>query len=133
MRLLTVPTGLQQRLELFQFKLQFGQLIEELEAKVSVVERAVNVLSSSKALKDVLQLILALGNYLNGGTAQGGAYGFKLSTLSKLKATKTVDNKSNLLAYIVNLYNTRNVTGIKFTEEASTRRSFPPSAHLSVG
>jgi len=38
---------------------------------------------------------------MNGRTARGGAYGFKLSTLTKLADTKTTDNKKNLLQWIV--------------------------------
>ena len=38
---------------------------------------------------------------MNGRTARGGAYGFKLSTLTKLGDTKAADNKKNLLQWIV--------------------------------
>ena len=55
---------------------------------------------SSGALRVVMQQTLALGNYLNGGTNKGGAYGFRLDSLNKLGGTKTVDNKSTLLHYI---------------------------------
>ena len=41
-------------------------------------------------LKKVLQMTLALGNYLNGGTNKGAAWGFTLDTLSKLSGTKTI-------------------------------------------
>jgi hypothetical protein len=38
----------------------------------------------SKHLKTLLSLILRFGNYLNGGTKKGQAYGFKLSALEKV-------------------------------------------------
>jgi len=41
--------------------------------------------------------VLAFGNYMN----RNQALGFKLNTLSKLKNTKSVDNKSTLLHYLV--------------------------------
>ena len=41
------------------------------------------------------------GNYLNGTGPKGGAYGFKLEFLTKLADTKTADNKSTLLHYLV--------------------------------
>jgi hypothetical protein len=41
-------------------------------------------LQKSQAMRGVLELILAIGNYLNGRTAQGGVYGFKLDVLSKV-------------------------------------------------
>ena len=39
----------------------------------------------NKGFVDVLQYVLAMGNYLNAGTEQGSAYGFNLSALSKVK------------------------------------------------
>jgi len=33
------------------------------------------------AFVEVLQYILAIGNYLNAGSKQGGAYGFRLTVL----------------------------------------------------
>ena len=50
--------------------------------------------------KQVLETILALGNYLNGSTSRGGAYGFKLEGLLKLGSVKSVDNKESLLHYL---------------------------------
>ena len=41
-----------------------------------------------------------MGNYLNGGTTKGAAWGFKLDSLNKLIGTKTVDNNSTLLHYL---------------------------------
>merc|ERR1712023_44945 len=48
-----------------------------------------------------VKIVLALGNFMNGRTARGGAYGFKLSTLTKLSDTKTTDNKKTLMQWIV--------------------------------
>ena len=42
-------------------------------------------LFNSLPLKNVLETILALGNYLNGGTERGQADGFGLDILNKLK------------------------------------------------
>jgi len=47
-------------------------------------------------------VVLRFGNYLNGGTRNGGAYGFKLNTLNKLKSCKSVDNETTLLHYLAN-------------------------------
>jgi len=43
----------------------------------------------SKALKTVFRQVLRLGNYLNGDSARGGAYGFKLTDLAKLVQVKS--------------------------------------------
>lgn len=38
---------------------------------------------------------------MNGQSARGGAYGFKIDMIEKLSEVKTTDNKKNLLMYIV--------------------------------
>jgi len=58
-------------------------------------------LRSSENLKIILQLILAFGNYMNAATPKGGAQGFKLSALLRLKASKSVTNSQTLLTYLV--------------------------------
>lgn len=46
--------------------------------------KATRELKYCEGFLKVLQCVLAIGNYLNAGTKQGGAYGFKLSTLPKV-------------------------------------------------
>jgi len=48
-------------------------------------------------------ITLALGNFLNGKSARGGAAGFKLITLTKLIDTKSTDNSQNLMQYTIRL------------------------------
>lgn len=45
--------------------------------------------------------MLAHGNYMNGVTAKGGAFGFQITSLSKFYDMKSKDNKTTLLQYIV--------------------------------
>eukprot|EP00913_Durusdinium_trenchii_P016530 g15536.t1 len=47
----------------------------------------------SEVLPDFLALVLATGNYLNGGTARGQADGFDLSEMSKLQGIQDFDGK----------------------------------------
>lgn len=44
---------------------------------------------------------MAIGNYLNGGTNNGEAFGFRLNSILKLIDTKTTDNRSNMMRYLV--------------------------------
>lgn len=54
------------------------------------------------AFDRLLEIILALGNYLNGNTARGGVYGFKLGDLVKMKDVRSVKVKDmTLLHYLV--------------------------------
>ena len=58
-------------------------------------------LKTNSKLKSMLEVILAIGNYLNGTSARGGAYGFDVDTLQKLSDLRGQDGKSTLLDYIV--------------------------------
>ena len=78
----------------------FPERITELSLKIEDVAEAVKEIRSSKALRMVLEHALAIGNYLNGGTNKGAAWGFKLDSLNKLIGTKTADGKSTLLHYL---------------------------------
>lgn len=89
-----------QRLECFIFKLKFGARVEELRASLKVVKSATNQVAQSKLLSRILEVVLKLGNVLNGGTGRGGSYGFKLDGLNKLATIKSVDNKSTLMNYL---------------------------------
>ncbi|CAE7477130.1 DGAT2 [Symbiodinium necroappetens] len=63
--------------------------VEGLEDFLDVVE----CFKHSKALPEYLSLILATGNYLNGGTPRGQADGFDLSELEKLTGIQDADGK----------------------------------------
>lgn len=80
---------LQERLALFLYKKRFDSALGEVAGQIDLLENALTALRTSKNLKSVLEHILAIGNYANGGTAKGGAYGFKLDTLGKLRNTKS--------------------------------------------
>ena len=58
-------------------------------------------------MKKVIEYALAIGNYLNGGSNKGAAWGFKVDGLNKLIGTKTLDNKSTLLHYMARKLGTR--------------------------
>lgn len=105
------------RLDVTFFKAQYETASDTLKQKIGVVKRATNQIQTSENLKGVLQIILAVGNYLNGGTRQGGAYGFKLATLSKLGATKSNDNKQTLLAYVVTFIETKHKPLLSFIDD----------------
>ena len=55
-----------------------------LQATIARAESATRALKTSRHLQTVLEGVLAFGNYLNGGTRQGSAYGFRPSTLEKV-------------------------------------------------
>ena len=56
-------------------------------------------MKEDKKLKRLFEIILALGNYMNGGSFRGGAYGFTLNSLTKFADTKS--SGINFIDYIV--------------------------------
>jgi hypothetical protein len=90
----------------------------------------------------VIEIVLAMGNYLNGTGAKGGAHGFKLEFLTKLADTKTADNKSTLLHYLVSYIEKRNKDLLGFPQDLSnveigakvvgTNKLLPPHTHTNT-
>lgn len=68
--------------------------------QVHSIISASSSVKSSKKLRQVLEVVLAFGNYLN-SAKRGPAYGFKLQSLDTLLDTKSTDKKMCLLHYIV--------------------------------
>jgi survival motor neuron protein len=47
-----------------------------------------------------MEIILVLGNFINGGTSRGSCLGFKFNALNKLGDTKAKDNKRTLMHFL---------------------------------
>jgi len=88
------------RVKTMLVRAQWPERIHELRSKIEDVGSAVKEVRGSKALRSVIEHALAYGNYLNGGTNKGAAWGFKLDGLNKLAGTKSLDGKSTLLHYM---------------------------------
>uniref|UniRef100_A0A672H641 Formin-like n=1 Tax=Salarias fasciatus TaxID=181472 RepID=A0A672H641_SALFA len=103
------------------FQSVFLDTIASIHRKVEVISSVSKALLDCTALKDIMGLILAFGNYMNGGNrTRGQADGFGLEILPKLKDVKSRDNRINLMDYVVSYY-LRN-----FDEHAGTEKSVFP-------
>jgi len=89
-----------ERLESMLFKLRFDKEADELKRSLNTVKIATEEVINSKKLTRILEVVLRLGNFLNGGSTRGGIYGFRLDALLKLATIKSVDNKRNLMNYL---------------------------------
>ena len=56
----------------------------QIQQSLDLAWKATRELKEYNGFVEVLQCVLAMGNFLNAGSRQGGAYGFKLSTLPKV-------------------------------------------------
>merc|ERR1712062_157694 len=90
----------EEKLKAIHYRKTFEERLQLSIDQVDAIQRASTELYESKAVSRLFEVILALGNYMNKG-ARGNSPGFKLSSLSKLKDTKSTDGKQNLLNYIV--------------------------------
>jgi hypothetical protein len=61
---------------------------------------AIKAVQASQALRGVLALILHIGNFLNGGSPRGGAYGFKLEFLAKLRDIRSSEPGFTFIHFI---------------------------------
>ncbi|RLN91225.1 hypothetical protein BBJ28_00017386, partial [Nothophytophthora sp. Chile5] len=114
--LLTIPRYTQ-RIKCFRYKLQFENRILETQAQLDTLVAATDQVAESDKFRRVLEHILAIGNYLNGSTPRGGAYGFKLDTLTKLHALKSVDPRVTLMNFMLHQLEEKNPEIITFAGE----------------
>ncbi|KAI9221344.1 formin homology 2 domain-containing protein [Blastocladiella britannica] len=106
-----------ERLRAMLFKFEFAEKLGDVMHCVRAVRLASEQVLESKQFKEVLKIVLALGNYMNAG-ARGGAYGFKLEALTKLgdvKSNASVNGrKHTLLHYMVELIELKFPTIVTF-------------------
>ncbi|XP_041132548.1 disheveled-associated activator of morphogenesis 1-like isoform X2 [Polyodon spathula] len=91
----------QQRLESLYFKKKFAERVGEVKPKVEALRVASKEVLQSRNFKQLLEVVLAFGNYMNKGQ-RGNAYGFKVSSLNKIADTKSsIDKNVTLLHYLI--------------------------------
>ncbi|KAM9466983.1 formin [Clarias gariepinus] len=87
------------------FRAVFLDSISSINGKVEIISRVSKSLLESDSIKEVIGLVLAFGNYMNGGNRnRGQADGFGLEILPKLKDVKSRDNRISLVDYVVSYY-----------------------------
>ncbi|NXX82652.1 DAAM2 protein, partial [Urocolius indicus] len=94
----------QQRLQALFFKKKFPERLAEAKPKAEAILLASKELIRSKRLRQLLEVVLAFGNYMNKGQ-RGSAYGFKVSSLNKIADTKSsIDRNITLLHYLIMIF-----------------------------
>lgn len=89
----------------------------EIRSSLTTVISASKEVLASKRFHRILATILAVGNFLNAGTAKGSARGFRLEALTKLSETKGTEKGVTLLHYITGLAERKTPDVINFPEE----------------
>ncbi|KAG0363394.1 hypothetical protein BG005_000647 [Podila minutissima] len=94
----------QQRLEGLKFKITFQSLLDGVNEAIAAVATASRNLKDARYFKELLNLILMLGNYMNGSGHNGGAFGFKIASINKLVDTKASNAPGmTLLHFLTNI------------------------------
>ncbi|WWC57807.1 uncharacterized protein I303_100342 [Kwoniella dejecticola CBS 10117] len=112
-------THLNLRLESMVFRRRFDMLLSEIMPDLMILRSVTKQLRESQRLKDVLKVVLALGNRLNGGTFRGNASGFQLEALPKLKETRTAKGSGcpTMLHYLAKVLLRRDQGLIAWSED----------------
>eukprot|EP01114_Cavostelium_apophysatum_P006944 TRINITY_DN1855_c0_g1_i3.p1 TRINITY_DN1855_c0_g1~~TRINITY_DN1855_c0_g1_i3.p1 ORF type:complete len:1275 (+),score=435.86 TRINITY_DN1855_c0_g1_i3:56-3826(+) len=92
---------LKQRLEAFLYKISFDSRSKDITDKLQKLRFAISEINQSKHLVRLLEIVLVMGNYMNG--TRRGALGFKMETLNKLVDTRSLDGQTTLLHYLIGL------------------------------
>uniref|UniRef100_A0A803W847 Diaphanous related formin 3 n=1 Tax=Ficedula albicollis TaxID=59894 RepID=A0A803W847_FICAL len=92
---------LRPRLSAILFKLQFEEQVNSIKPDIMAVSAACEEIKKSKSFSKLLELVLLMGNYMNAGSRNAQTFGYNLSSLCKLKDTKSADQKTTLLHFLV--------------------------------
>lgn len=98
----TVPR-LRPRLNAILFKLQFSEQVENIKPEIVSVTAACEELRKSKNFSSLLEITLLVGNYMNAGSRNAGAFGFNISFLCKVShaENKTIGKAVGLLGPVL--------------------------------
>lgn len=105
------------KLRVFLFKIQFNTQVSEFKKSLNTVNSACEEVRNGAKLKDIMKMILNLGNLLNSGTARGSAVGFKLDSLLKLTDTRATNGRMTLMHYLCKHLAEKLPTLLDFHEE----------------
>ncbi|XP_036702127.1 protein diaphanous homolog 1 isoform X1 [Balaenoptera musculus] len=108
---------LRPRLNAILFKLQFSEQVENIKPEIVSVTAACEELRKSENFSSLLEITLLVGNYMNAGSRNAGAFGFSISFLCKLRDTKSTDQKMTLLHFLAELCENNYPEVLKFPDE----------------
>uniref|UniRef100_A0A8D0H5G8 Diaphanous related formin 1 n=1 Tax=Sphenodon punctatus TaxID=8508 RepID=A0A8D0H5G8_SPHPU len=108
---------LRPRLSAILFKLQFSEQVENIKPEIVSVTAACEEVRKSENFSNLLEIILLVGNFMNAGSRNAGAFGFNISFLCKLRDTKSADQKLTLLHFLAEICEHQYPNVMKFPDE----------------
>ena len=73
-----------ERADCMLFRCTFRDRYHQLHKQMTAIFDASLSMKNAKAFRDLLHLILLLGNFLNGNTYRGGAFGIRIASINKV-------------------------------------------------
>ena len=116
---LSMITHLKEQLQCLNVKYTFANQAAELKRLINFCSLAVTQIRDSLKFKSLLRVILCVGNFMNGGSRRGGAFGIKLDVLKKIQTSKSQSGKFTLVHYIVQMLKTIDPSALKLQQDLS--------------
>ncbi|ORX49375.1 actin-binding FH2 [Piromyces finnis] len=106
------------RLDSLYTKSSYDELYDDASSLITSIKNASFEVRNSYKVKQLLSIILSIGNYLNTGQ-RGGAYGFKLNALTMIIFTKSsIDNRNySLMNFLVDFVETKYPSLLSLSED----------------
>ncbi|XP_046853441.1 inverted formin-2-like isoform X2 [Xenia sp. Carnegie-2017] len=95
-------------------KSEFREAMQIIKPGLSSLLQATEDILKSDVLPEVLQVILTLGNFLNGDSHAGNAIAFKISSLLKLSDTKANKPRMNFMHFLVEVAEAKRAKVLSF-------------------
>ncbi|KAJ2312715.1 hypothetical protein H4R23_004655, partial [Coemansia sp. Cherry 401B] len=107
----------EQRLRVTTTWAAWPETFRDLQRDIASVMTAAHAVSTSRHFPQVLEVVLSIGNFMNGSGFRGGAFGFKIASLNRLMDTKAEDNKTTLLHFVASTVEESFPSALDFLEE----------------
>ncbi|KAJ2572713.1 hypothetical protein GGH95_004096, partial [Coemansia sp. RSA 1836] len=107
----------EQRLRATVTWVTWPESFRDVQADVASVMTAAHAVATSRHFPQVLEVVLSIGNFMNGSGFRGGAFGFRIASLNRLMDTKADDNKTTLLHFVASAVEENFPAALDFLDE----------------
>ncbi|KAJ1680355.1 hypothetical protein EV182_000137 [Spiromyces aspiralis] len=105
------------RLKVMYTYVTWPERYRDIEHDIGSIMSASHAVLQSVNFPKILEIILSIGNFMNGSGFRGGAYGFRIASLNKLMDTKAQDNKTTLLHFVATVVEEKFSNALTFLDD----------------
>jgi hypothetical protein len=110
------------RIRCFLYSLKFDEAIQDIELDLDLLHETSKRVTNATSLHNALNVVLALGNFLNKGGSNGDADGVSIDSLNRLKNVKSYGTKTTALHYFAIVAQSRAPDILKLSEQCGDCR-----------